>query len=73
MQIFGLVVTGITLSKSDTVPVTAWLLPSLFAMVMTVISPVLYCFGTKWWSSFCTIVAGAVQAFMVLQLALYGA
>jgi hypothetical protein len=72
MQIFGLAVTGITLSRSKSVPVVAWALPSIFAMATTLVSPVLYCFVPKWWSSFCTIVAGSIQAFMVLQLALYG-
>jgi hypothetical protein len=73
MQLFGLVVTVITLAKNKSVSIAAWALPSVLTLVLTVVSPSLYCFVPKWWSSFCTLVAGSIQAFLVLQLALYSA
>ncbi|KAF1955088.1 hypothetical protein CC80DRAFT_594697 [Byssothecium circinans] len=72
MQTFGLAVTGITLSRSKSVPLIAWWLPSIFAVAMSFASPVLYCFVSTWWSSFFTVVAGSIQVFLVLQVALYG-
>ena len=73
MQVFGLVVTVISLTKNESVPVAAWALPSVLTLVLTLISPLLYCFVPKWWSSFCTLVAASTQSFLVLQLALYSA
>lgn len=73
MQVFGLIVTAIALTKNKSVPVAAWALPSVLTLVLTLVSPVLYCFVPKWWSSFCTLVAASIQAFLVLQLALYSA
>jgi hypothetical protein len=71
MQVFGLVVTVIFLAKNKSVPVATWVMPSMLTLVLTVASPLLYCFVPKWWSSFCTLVAASIQAFLVLQLALY--
>jgi hypothetical protein len=73
MQVFGLVVTIISLVKNTSVPVAAWALPSMLTLVLTLISPLLYCFVPKWWSSSCTLVAASIQAFLVLQIALYSA
>jgi hypothetical protein len=73
MQFFGLVVSVISLAKNKSVPVAVWASPSVLTLVLTVVSPSLYCFVPKWWSSFCTLVAGSIQAFLVLQLALYSA
>ena len=73
MQDFSLVVTVITLARNKGVPTAAWALPSVLTLVLTVVSPSLYCFVPKWWSSFCTLIAASIQAFLVLQLALYSA
>jgi hypothetical protein len=73
MQVFGLVVTVITLAKNRGVPVAAWAAPSVLTLILTLVSPLLYCFAPKWWSSFCTLIAMSIQAFLVLQLALYSA
>ena len=71
IQIFGLVVTAITLRKNKSVPKAAWVIPSVLTLALTVASPALYCFVPKWWSSFCTLIAASLQAILVLQLALY--
>jgi hypothetical protein len=73
MQVFGLVVTVISLVRNKGVPVAAWALPSVLTLVLTFVSPLLYCFVLKWWSSFCTLIAASIQSFLVLQLALYSA
>jgi hypothetical protein len=73
MQVFGLAVTVISLAKNKSVPVAAWAVPSVLTLVLTFVSPLLYCFVPKWWSSFCTLVAASIQSFLVLQLALYSA
>jgi hypothetical protein len=73
MQVFGLAVTVISLAKNKSVPLAAWAVPSVLTLVLTFVSPLLYCFVPKWWSSFFTLVAASIQAFLVLQLALYSA
>ncbi|KAF4950784.1 hypothetical protein FGADI_7980 [Fusarium gaditjirri] len=71
MQVFGLCVSAFPLMRSKTIPVAAWALPSGCAVVLTILSPFFYCFVSKWWSSFVVSIAAAVQAFQVLQIALY--
>lgn len=69
MQVFGLVVTAISLAKNRSVLVAAWALPSVFTLILTCTSPLIYCLVPKWWSSSCTLVAASIEAFLVLQLA----
>jgi hypothetical protein len=71
LQVFSLCVSAVSLVKSRTVPVAAWVCPSGFAVILTIASPLLYCFVSKWWSSFVVSMAASVQAFLVLQIALY--
>ncbi|EXK27239.1 hypothetical protein FOMG_16305 [Fusarium oxysporum f. sp. melonis 26406] len=71
LQVFSLCVSAFSLMRGRTVPVAAWLLPSGFAVVLTIFSPFFYCFVSKWWSSFVVSMAASVQAFLVLQIALY--
>lgn len=71
MQIFGLCVGALPLMRSKTVPAAAWALPSGCAVVLTILSPFFYCFVSKWWSSFIVSIAASVQAFLVLQIALF--
>jgi hypothetical protein len=47
MQVFGLVVTAISLAKNKSVPVAAWALPSVLTLVLTCASPLLYRFVPK--------------------------
>ena len=69
MQVFGLVVTAISLAKNRSVLVAAWALPNVFTLILTCTSPLIYCLVPKWWSSSCTLVAASIEAFLVLQLA----
>jgi len=47
MQVFGLVVTVISLARNKGVPVAAWAVPSVLTLVLTLVSPLLYCFVPK--------------------------
>ena len=65
MQVFGLVVTAISLAKYRSVLVAAWALPSVFTLILTCTSPLIYCLVPKWWSSSCTLVAASIEARVV--------
>jgi hypothetical protein len=47
MQVFGLVVTAISLAKNRSVLVAAWALPSVFTLILTCTSPLIYCLVPK--------------------------
>lgn len=73
MQLLGLLVSTIPLRQRKDIPYLAWAAPTGVCAITTILSLALYCVVDKWWSSFCGVLAGAVQAFLVVQLALYGA
>ena len=74
MQVSSVVITGFSLTQTSRVvlPGLAWYAPCGVAVLASLVAPVLYLVASRWWSSFCGLVPTAVQAFLVLQLALYG-
>ncbi|KAF5237443.1 hypothetical protein FANTH_10805 [Fusarium anthophilum] len=67
-QGFTLIIAGIPLRADPRLRKRTWVPPMFLALICTVIAPPLYLTAPTEWSSFVGLVAGGIQAFMVLQL-----
>ncbi|KAF5601774.1 salicylate hydroxylase [Fusarium pseudocircinatum] len=67
-QGFTLIISGIPLRADPRLRKRTWIPPMFLALICTVIAPPLYLTAPTEWSSFVGLVAGGIQAFMVLQL-----
>ncbi|KAF5543343.1 salicylate hydroxylase [Fusarium mexicanum] len=67
-QGFTLIISGIPLRADPRLRKRTWVPPMFLALICTVIAPPLYLTAPTEWSSFVGLVAGGIQAFMVLQL-----
>ncbi|KAL8660014.1 MAG: hypothetical protein Q9202_006840 [Teloschistes flavicans] len=69
-QSIGLLISALGLWKLKSTPLWVWLPPTTIAAVCDILAMPLYLFAPTEWSYFCVMVAGAIQSFMVLQLAI---
>ncbi|KAF5582546.1 salicylate hydroxylase [Fusarium pseudoanthophilum] len=67
-QGFTLIISGIPLRADPRLRKRTWVPPMLLALVCTIIAPPLYLTAPTEWSSFVSLIASGIQAFMVLQL-----
>lgn len=68
MQILGLVVSALLERNRGGLPTWRWGLPTAIAGACSIMAIPLYLTAPKEWSSFLSLVAGATQSFMTLQL-----
>lgn len=66
-----LLISALGLWKLKSTHLWVWL-PAVMAVVCNMLAMPMYLFAPTEWSSFCVVVAGAIQSFMVLQLAIAG-
>lgn len=71
-QLVGLLISALGLYRKPSVSMWMWLPPILLATSCNIVAIPLYLKAPTEWSSFCVVVAGAIQSFMVLQLAIAG-
>ncbi|KAI4199778.1 MAG: hypothetical protein LQ350_004405 [Teloschistes chrysophthalmus] len=71
-QSIGLLIAALGLWKLKSTPLWVWLSPTVMAAICNMLTMPLYLFAPTEWSSFCAVVAGAIQSFMILQLAIAG-
>lgn len=71
-QLVGLLISALGLYRKSSVSMWMWVLPIVFAAICNIVAMPLYLKVPTEWSSYCVVVAGAIQSFMVLQLAIAG-
>jgi len=71
-QLIGLILSGMGLWRQAPTMVWSWLPPTIAAGISNVIAIPLYLVIATEWSSFAVVVAGSIQTFLVLQLAIVG-
>jgi hypothetical protein len=71
MQILGLLVSALLERERGGLPKWRWGLPTAVAGACSIMAVPLYLAVPKEWSSFLSLVAGATQSFMTLQLFLF--
>ncbi|KAF2167917.1 hypothetical protein M409DRAFT_22063 [Zasmidium cellare ATCC 36951] len=72
MQWFSLLIAGSALWSKVTSPMWTWMVPTIVALVSSLVAIPLYLKVPTAWSAFLTTVGSAVQAFMTVQLAAIG-
>lgn len=72
MQWFSLLIASSALWDKTTLPRWSWLVPTIFALICSVIAIPLYLLVPTAWSALATTIGSAVQAFMTVQLAFVG-
>jgi hypothetical protein len=71
MQIVGLAISALLEWRRGGLPKWRWCLPTAIAGASSMMAVPLYLVVPKEWSSFLSLVAGATQSFMTLQLFLF--
>ena len=71
-QLIGLFISAMGMWRQSSMSSWLWLPPTILAAISNVLAVPLYLFEPTEWSLFCVVVAGAIQSFMVLQLAIAG-
>ena len=71
-QLVSLMVAGVGMWLQQPMSPWAWLPPVVLAAICTVLAVPLYTSVPAEWSALLTVFAGAIQSFLVLQLAIVG-